>query len=82
MKGYLCKVNQKSWNSGDRPKNIVKDLPQSLYFLHNLVKALRCYIYRKREKLSMKLFRLIFLLRFRQVYERIFLHEEGAMRAS
>ena len=30
----------------------------------------------------MKLFRLIFLLRFRQVLEWIFLHEEGAMRAS
>ena len=30
----------------------------------------------------MKLFRLIFLLRFRQVFEWIFLHEEGAMRAS
>ncbi len=29
-----------------------------------------------------KLFRLIFLLRFRQISEQIFLHEEGAMRAS
>ena len=30
----------------------------------------------------MKLFRLIFLLRIRQVFEWIFLHEEGTMRAS
>ena len=30
----------------------------------------------------MKLFKLIFLLRFRHVFEWIFIHEEGAMRAS
>ena len=34
------------------------------------------------ENFSMKLFKLIFLLRFCLVFEWIFLHEEGAMRAS
>ncbi len=31
---------------------------------------------------ALKLFKLISLLRFRHIFERIFLHEEGAMRAS
>ena len=51
-----------------------------MYYKAKLIKNLN--FHKGKLRFMMKLFKLIFLLRFRQVFERIFLHEEGAMRAS